>query len=663
MTFAEENKKQIIGVILLSSLGALFGYIAAQMLLSVWHKEWATSSPFFLLTNYLWLYERYYTEWLIATLLIVLPFIGGLLLSTRMLEPALTQYGSTRWQTKKDLKASTFLANPATGFMLGKTAPPEKSGDYIVSAKHPHCILVAPTGTGKTVGFVIPNLLTFLGSVIVLDVKGECFEKTSRFRDTLGHKVFRFAPCDYDAPTHRWNPLKRIGAIKNPAQRMAEIDRLATLFLDAKSSQAESFLPNSKDVFVACAILAYERGSFTLGTIYKLVYGGDAGNNDKFAAYAQEVKDQTAKLLFQKMANTAKDTLSAYLSILSSSGFAPWANPHLCAVTAENDFDFTEFRRTPHSVYLTVSNEDLKTIAPLVRMFFSEAISALQHHEPKEDEPFPVMLMMDEFQRIGRMQIIVDSVSLLRSYGGHVAIVTQSIPDLDRVYGVEDRKALQASCGVKLYLTPSEEDTIGELSESVGTTTKKVTTRSRSMRDGVFGANITERSEEYPLLTKDNARRLPPDDIVIVVNGAMPIKAKRLQYYSDKNLKSKYDSQDLDTPAPMPKHIVTIADYQGIQTVETVKDQVKELQEAKSQIGNKPSEDIAQQKVTMSLKERIASAKKQADLDDKAPTNKAIPQEVLAGKGAQIDKVSNDISRLFAQANLAVAQPNQEGSA
>lgn len=649
MTFAEENKKQIIGVILLSGFGALFGYIAAQMLLTVWHKEWAISSPFFLLTNYLWLYERYYTEWLIATLLVVLPFIGGLLLSTRMLEPALTQYGSTRWQTKKDLKASTFLANPATGFMLGKTTKPEKSGDYIVSAKHPHCILVAPTGTGKTVGFVIPNLLSFLGSVIVLDVKGECFEKTSRFRETLGHKVFRFAPCDYDAPTHRWNPLKRIGAIKNPAQRMAEIDRLATLFLDAQSSQAISFLPNSKDVFVACAILAFERGSFTLGTIYKLVYGGDAGNNDKFAAYAQEVKDQTAKLLFQKMANTAKDTLSAYLSILSSSGFAPWANPHLCAVTAENDFDFSEFRRTPHSVYLTVSNEDLKTIAPLVRMFFSEAISALQHHEPKEDEPFPVMLMMDEFQRIGRMPIIVDSVSLLRSYGGHVAIVTQSIPDLDRIYGAEDRKALQASCGVKLYLTPSEEDTIGELSESVGTTTKKVTTRSRSMRDGVFGANITERSEEYPLLTKDNARRLPPDNIVIVVNGAMPIMAKRLQYFSDKKLKEKYDSQDFDIKAPMPEHIVTIADYQGIKTVETVKDQMKELQEAKAQIGNKPSEDIAQQKIRNRIRERVKSVEKKDNFSNIATLANPVSQEVLEEHSEDLDKICSDISSLRMQ--------------
>lgn len=125
----------------------------------------------------------------------------------------------------------------------------------------------------------------------------------------------------------------------------------------------------------------------------------------------------------------------------------------------------------------------------------SELVATLQLKEPGPDEPFPVMILLDEFQRIGRMPII-DSMSLLRSYGGHVAIFTQSIDDLDRVYSVEDRKAIQANAGIKLFLTPSEKDTIGEVSEAVGTTTKKVISRSKTLRDGVMGTNISERTEE-----------------------------------------------------------------------------------------------------------------------------------------------------------------------
>lgn len=579
MNSPQDNKRQILTASFLFITGALFGYILALMLLSVWHRDWYVG-PFFILTNYIALYKAHYPEWLLSSLLVLMPGIGGLLLSARMLEPNLTAFGTTHWQTIADMKTNRFFSNPATGFLLGKTGKAEGRGKHIVSGQFPHCLLVAPTGAGKTVGFVIPNLLTYLGSAVVLDVKGECFEKTARFREKMGHSVYRFGPRDFDIPSHRFNPLHRISKLRNPAQRMAEIDKLATLFLQAESSQAASFLPNSKDVFIACAILAFEQGSFTLGHIYKLAYGGELDNKNKFKRYARQVQDQSAKLLFQKLGNTAKDTLSAYLSILSSSGFSPWANPHTCAVTAESDFDFRTFRVKPQTVYFTVPYDDLRTISPLVRMFFSEVIASLQASEPGEDEPFPVMILLDEFQRIGKMPIIVDSLSLLRAYGGNVAIVTQSIPDIDRVYGIDDRKAIQANSGIKLYLTPSEEDTIGELSDSVGTTTKKVSTKSRSIKEGVFGAHITERSEEYPLLTRDDARRLPSDEIIIVINGHMPIRAKRLQYFADRKLKPLFQSQDLKGPLPMPTHVVTEADYTFANDLESLKKAKKDLKKA-----------------------------------------------------------------------------------
>ncbi len=560
MTLGDPSRRQIWSAVFLVLTGTLFGYLAASIVLNVWHKAWHVG-PLFIAVYYLRLYTDYYPEWLITSLVILLPTLGGVFLSAQLSQLNLSSFGTTRWQTKADMRRGGFFSNPATGFLLGKTSSPEGRGRHIVSAKFPHCLLVAPTGAGKTVGFVIPNLLSYLGSAVVLDVKGECFEKTARYRESIGQKIYRFAPRDFDVPSHRFNPLQRIGRLKNSAQRMAEIDKLATLFLQAESPQAAGFLPNSKDVFIACAMLAFEQGRFSLGHVYRLVYGGELDNNAKFHHYARLVRDQSARLLFQKLGNTAKDTLSAYLSVLSSSGFAPWSNPHICAVTTENDFDFSSFRTKPQTVYFTASFDDLRTIAPLVRMFFSEVIASLQAKEPAEHEPFPVMILLDEFQRLGRMPILVDSLSLLRSYGVNIAIITHSIPDIDRIYGVADRKAMQANSGVKLYLTPSEGETISELSESCGTTTKIVKTKSRTIKDGMLATHISERSEAYPLLTKDDARRLPSDEIIIVINGEMPIKAKRLRYYADRALKPRYASQDMNVPIAMPKHIITVADY------------------------------------------------------------------------------------------------------
>jgi type IV secretion system protein VirD4 len=57
----------------------------------------------------------------------------------------------------------------------------------------------------------------------------------------------------------------------------------------------------------------------------------------------------------------------------------------------------------------------VKPLAPLIRLFFSDLLASLQDHEPGENEPWPVMIMLDEFNRLGKMPIVLDSIETLRS--------------------------------------------------------------------------------------------------------------------------------------------------------------------------------------------------------------------------------------------------------
>jgi type IV secretion system protein VirD4 len=568
------------GVMLIASFAAAIGYVVATGVVQFWfgHAE----------PDFLWLARNYFAfkgyqpdRWVIINIIIVGFFCGGLLVASRIVQEQLTRFGTTHWMTERELKRKNFFGDARTGFVLAKTTGPTRKGRYIVSGKYPHCLLVAPTGAGKGVGFVKPNLLSYKGSAVVLDVKGELYEDTARFREKMGQKVYRFSPRDFDEPSFRYNPLDRIKTYTNPAKRMAELEKIATLFLQADDSSAASFLPNSRAIFVACGILAYEQGELTLGRIHKLAFGGGE-YNAKFKAYAGTVKDRSAKLIFEQMAGMNEKTLTSYISILNSSGMDAWSNPHTCAVTDASDFDFATFRKKPQTVYLTTPFNDIPAIAPLIRLFFADMIATLQHHEPGKDEPFPVLILMDEFQRIGRMPVVAESISLLRSYGGNLALVTQTIPDLDNVYGEQVRKTLQGGAGLKLYLTPSEPDTIAELSEAVGMTTKRVVSKSKSIKDGLFSNNISERTEEHPLLTRDQARRLPSEDVIIVVDGDMPIRAKRLVYYEDTAYKELYESQDFNAPLPQPPHFITEADYKYIETTTDLADEKSEREKKKA---------------------------------------------------------------------------------
>ncbi|SFU68083.1 Type IV secretory system Conjugative DNA transfer [Aliiroseovarius crassostreae] len=61
---------------------------------------------------------------------------------------------------------------------------------------------------------------------------------------------------------------------------------------------------------------------------------------------------------------------------------------------------------------------------------------------------------------------------------------------------------------------------------------------------------MSERTEETALLPEDEARRMNLDDIVLVVDAQMPVRAKRIKYYEDRFFKETFDRQSGDFPYP-----------------------------------------------------------------------------------------------------------------
>ncbi|WP_136652199.1 type IV secretory system conjugative DNA transfer family protein [Paracoccus aeridis] len=524
------------------------GYVTARMTGQAVQIDWS-----FLAENWRSLRASAPRDWTIVQIIFAGCVLGMMLLASLVIHEGLTRFGQTHWQTRRELKRNGFFAKPGRGFVLAKDGKPGSRRDFICSARFPHCLVIAPTGRGKGTGFVIPNLLTFAGSAVVLDVKGENYDKTARHRASLGDKVWRFAPVDWDRPTHRYNPLERIAVLPNPDQRQMELKKTADLFLQSDNDNMKGLLEGGIDLFVAAGIYAMERGKPTLGEIYRLVSaGGD--KNKQYLAYADEVKSRAAQLIFERLASINDRTLTSYLSLLMTSGLSAWANPAIDRATSVSDFDFRTFRQEPQTVYLVVPPDDIRSLAPLIRLFFADLIASLQAKEPGSNEPWPVMILLDEFDRLGKMPIVAESIKTLRSYGGNLALVTQTIPALDEIYGENTRLSLQGGAGVKVYMTPSEERTVKELSEAVGKTTKRVVSKSRTLGKGpLSGMNVSERTEEVPLLNEDNARRLDLDDIILVIDGQHPARAKRIKYYEDRTLKPVFEKQAGTFPMPDPR--------------------------------------------------------------------------------------------------------------
>ena len=442
-------------------------------------------------------------------------------------------YGSAHWQTKTELKRNGMLEAPGRGFVCGKLGSPRSKAPFISASDIPHVMMVAPTRAGKGVGFVIPNLLSFAGSVVVLDVKGENFEKTARLRALNGDEVFRFSPFDWANATHRYNPLARIAAAPTFAQQFTEVSILADLFLDKDNKTLDTFSEAGKSIFVAACLLAIQRKRPTLGEVNRIVTGGDY-KNAQYSAYAEESLESTVRELWINAASASSRLLTSNIQALMTAGLKQWDNPAVRSATDASDFEFANFRKKPHALYIVVSEDHIATLAPLLRLMFADLIASLRLREPGPDEPWPVMMMIDEFQQMGAMPYLERAIHSLAAYGGRVAMIAQSLASLDRIYGPEGRESLENGAGLKLYITPRDQRTVREVSAAVGSTTREAVTRMYGRNKGILGAtSTTARLEERPLLSETEARTMDPDEVIILASPQHPIRAKRIKYFED----------------------------------------------------------------------------------------------------------------------------------
>lgn len=464
-------------------------------------------------------------------------------------KPKLTSHGSAKWADERELKRANMLtsAEATNGPLFAKLGGPSSRQPFVTSLAHPHSLIAAPTGSGKGVGIVIPTLLTYVGSTIVLDVKGENFEKTARQRRQMGDRIFKFAPYDEEGRTHRYNPLDEVLRAQ-PNRRYTAARRLAAALIIAKSKGAEGFLESAREIFAAGVILAIERDRPTIAEVYDLL-AQDGHAFEMFETLAEEARSPEAKKIFTRMAGQDGRILSSYLSVLADGGLALWNDPAVRDATALSDFDLSDLRRDPASIYIVVSPNDLVPLSPLVRLLFQQAVAVLQRREPTKDEKFPVLFLLDEFVSLGRMDALGTGITTLRSYGGRIMIIAQSLASLRDLYGADGASNFLANCGVQLYMAPADGETPEYISRAIGEYTRKSRTKSWNMNE-LTGANIQERQEGARLIRPEELRNLSTDELVMLVQNQNPVRTRKIRYYEDRSLKPIFEGQKGDLPLP-----------------------------------------------------------------------------------------------------------------
>lgn len=454
-------------------------------------------------------------------------------------------HGEARWANARDIKKAKLAVKD--GILLGRMT----FGTLRLGGTE-HVLVEAPTRAGKGVGIVIPNLLEWQESVVVLDIKQENWDITAGFRKSLGQDVFLFNPLSAEGRTAYYNPLGYFDRT-NPVAVINEMQKIGQMLYPEPKDGESFWLDSARSAFIGVGayIAATKELPFSIGEIYRQITAGDAKKRlHQIVRARQEGDNPLSKECVSAISDYVTSSDNTYSGIRQTvtSRINLWLNPYVDRATETSDFDLRQLRQHPMSLYLGVSPDNIERAAPLYNLVLQQIVDLNVRELPTRDRNnVKVLMVMDEFARLGRANMIANGFSFVAGYGLRLMPVVQSRSQLRHIYGHDNAKEILTNCGVEVIFGVKEDDISKELESRVGTYTYQAKSKSRKVWEG-FEGSVSVSEQRRPLLFAQEIRELPEDKMLVFRARTPAIMATKIKYYEE----SKY-TKLAALPAPLIK--------------------------------------------------------------------------------------------------------------
>jgi type IV secretion system protein VirD4 len=512
-----------------------------------------------------------------ATILLAKLFIGIRGRSSRKHEGI---HGTAHFATQKEVEA-TGLIGSGDGVYCGGFDDDSGRTQYLRHKGQEHICVFAPTGSGKGVGLVIPTLLSYLQSVFVVDIKGENYAITSGWRQKHANNiVLKFDPAASEGSCS-WNPLGEIGF--GTFSQISDAQNIAHMIIDSDGKglndhwrraafellsgvimhalyKAESVgrTPCIKD----CADMLTGTGDFAAPEIPPSDYEEPkvlAGLFEEMKSVSFPEGDPAAKeaeFYIRSVGTGMGDKPGKELgSIVSTASMelSLYRDPTIAKNTSRSDFKVVDMmdHEKPVSLYFIATPDNLLRLRPLRRLLLARIIAGLtgemefSEGRSKTKHKHNLLLMLDEFPSLGKVDIFESSLAFIRGFGIKAYIICQDIQQLYQAYG--QNQSITSNCHIRIAYAPTELKTAEMLSKMCGVTT--VINEQISVSGKRFGGTASQFSSSYhsssrPLMTPDEVQSLPltrkdedgnivPGELLVFVAGHSVIRGRQILYFLD----------------------------------------------------------------------------------------------------------------------------------
>ncbi|WFU79405.1 type IV secretory system conjugative DNA transfer family protein [Bradyrhizobium sp. CIAT3101] len=460
-------------------------------------------------------------------------------------------YGSSRWSSYWEILRSGALGR--CGLIIGKIG-----GRFIRYKAEGFVLLFAPTRTGKGYSVVIPNLLEYPGSIIVIDIKGENHAITSRARALRG-PVWTLNVMD-PAKSHGFNPLDMIQVgtwhEADDAKQLADLLIIPTSDGEHWDEKARALLGTI--LLYVCHKYADQPELRTLAHVRALAAqdwpGLEALLLDAVTLPSISLREEATSLLAMEKSDELKSIKS---TVDKATGIWSIDKP-AGIVSSTSDFRFEDLNRGVATVYVMVPEEKLTIYRGFLRAIIGCALTAMTRQKQQVPKK-KTLLLLDEAAALGRLQPIEDGVGFLATYM-RMIMVWQDLDQLQRTYS--RARSIIANAGCKVAFNVSDIETARMLADSIGytTTLSRSAGRSHSDADSRRG-NTSEGVSEAARYLVDPAEimRLADRHAIILMPRLLPypILARKVRYWLESRWRDLWDSWRVEVPYadPLPAEV------------------------------------------------------------------------------------------------------------
>ena len=444
-------------------------------------------------------------------------------------------HGSAEWIStgsfNKDLKGK----KEETNIILSNSA---RIG--IDTRRHGHnlnTIVLGSPGTGKSRGYVMPNLLeqgcARTCSFVVTDPKGELLRKTGRiFAELFGYKVKVLNLIDPKA-SDPFNPFRYLRNEETVLSLVTSLIKNTTPpgqhANDPFWEKAETFLVAAVCMFLWEAVPVREQN---FGNVIKLLGNATAkedGNEMSvldiiFSDYAQVVPSSIAISLYETFKEHAKGKTLQSILITASSRLIHFKFPQIQEMTNEDAMDFGLMATIPTIVYCVIPDDDT-SFNHIAAMFYTSYFQAMyrKSFEEYDSEALPLhqRIVLDEFANIQLPEDFLHVLSTARSRNISLTIIIQSLDQLKKLFE-KDWETVLDNCEIMIYLGCNGKTTNEYMSAQLGKET--IDKRSWSIGKGSKGSSSeTQDRMQRELMTPDELRRLDRKWCVVLLANTAPL--------------------------------------------------------------------------------------------------------------------------------------------